>query len=221
MSNCTNGVCVDGECECNPGYSGADCETFSCVNECSGHGNCDISLGRCRCHPWYTGEDCSTALCPANCSGHGICSNGLCVCDNRHAGYDCSIPKCPYDCSGRGICLSDSTCSCQTGYYGTGCEIMGNCPMANCSGHGTCEDSTCICDAGWAGSGCEEALMVSRPHHLSSPFDRSSPCCIVASDGLPTSCAQPPCSVWTLIFNSCCRWRKRRAWAIAIPTALA
>ena len=41
-SNCTNGACVDGACECNPGFSGAACEEYICLNECSGHGKCRL-----------------------------------------------------------------------------------------------------------------------------------------------------------------------------------
>jgi len=39
-SNCTNGACVDGTCECNVGFSGPACEDFACENGCSGHGVC-------------------------------------------------------------------------------------------------------------------------------------------------------------------------------------
>jgi hypothetical protein len=39
-SNCTNGACVDGVCECNPGFLGPSCDDFTCLNGCSGHGVC-------------------------------------------------------------------------------------------------------------------------------------------------------------------------------------
>ena len=117
-SNCTNGVCVDGSCECNPGYEGDDCETFVCINSCSGHGNCNEEMQRCVCFPWWTGELCDTRLCPRDCSGHGYCDDGRCVCEPGYGGFDCATPLCPNDCSRRGSCLIDGTCSCETGWGG-------------------------------------------------------------------------------------------------------
>ena len=38
--NCTNGACVDGACECNPGFSGVSCDDYICLN------GCHASLGR-------------------------------------------------------------------------------------------------------------------------------------------------------------------------------
>jgi hypothetical protein len=41
-SNCTHGTCVDGTCECNPGFAGAVCDIYTCLNGCSGHGKCRL-----------------------------------------------------------------------------------------------------------------------------------------------------------------------------------
>ncbi len=48
-SNCTHGTCVDGTCECNPGFAGAACEIYTCLNGCSGHGKCRLFRAPCLC----------------------------------------------------------------------------------------------------------------------------------------------------------------------------
>jgi len=58
-NNCAGfGVCANGQCFCNPGYSGDDCSvSVSCSNDCSGNGIC--KYGQCWCGPNYVGDDCS------------------------------------------------------------------------------------------------------------------------------------------------------------------
>lgn len=55
-----NGDCVGGECRCDPGYYGCDCESFcSKIKTCSNHGTCSED-GECICDDNYnTLEDCS------------------------------------------------------------------------------------------------------------------------------------------------------------------
>ena len=60
-----NERCVDGECVCEPGYTGPDCLTDVCDGiDCSGNGIC-IAAGnsyQCSCEPLYTGELCDTRI---------------------------------------------------------------------------------------------------------------------------------------------------------------
>ena len=65
-TNCFNSsVCVDGNCECLPGYSGAQCETYDdCFNViCLNGGTC--VNGQCNCPEGYTGPDCSEQITPS------------------------------------------------------------------------------------------------------------------------------------------------------------
>ena len=68
--------------------------------------------------------------CPDNCSGHGECSHiGVCSCHLDWSGDSCSVPRCLNRCSGHGRCVSrnnkTSSCECEPGYGGRGCEVAG------------------------------------------------------------------------------------------------
>ncbi len=62
-----HGVCVEGHCLCDIGYSGTQCEVLSEIavapcpsageSVCSGHGEC--MLGKCFCVSGFVGDDCS------------------------------------------------------------------------------------------------------------------------------------------------------------------
>lgn len=85
-----NGDCIEGSCNCFPGFHGHDCSKRSCPSSCSGHGKC-LLTGVCECQNGYTGIDCSTAVCDEQCSLHGgVCDNGVCEfrCSD-YAGYTC------------------------------------------------------------------------------------------------------------------------------------
>eukprot|EP01006_Ploeotia_vitrea_P041892 TRINITY_DN66583_c14_g8_i1.p1 TRINITY_DN66583_c14_g8~~TRINITY_DN66583_c14_g8_i1.p1 ORF type:complete len:997 (-),score=462.54 TRINITY_DN66583_c14_g8_i1:1473-4430(-) len=57
--NCTrHGVCSQGKCFCDPGFTGVDCSTVVyCPDDCSGNGIC--KYGQCYCDPHYHGDNCS------------------------------------------------------------------------------------------------------------------------------------------------------------------
>lgn len=58
--SCTNGQCVDGNCECNPGFTGTDCaEVDLCYNVACDNGYCNNGTGTCICLAGYEGADCS------------------------------------------------------------------------------------------------------------------------------------------------------------------
>lgn len=93
-----NGVCFDGSCLCDTGWTGADCSIPDTADPCDGvtcSGNGTCISGSCECATGWTGVDCST---PVNtdpcdgvtCSGNGTCVNGDCNCDTGYTGTDCS-----------------------------------------------------------------------------------------------------------------------------------
>ncbi len=93
-----NGVCFDGSCLCDTGWTGADCSIPDTADPCDGvtcSGNGTCISGSCDCATGWTGVDCST---PVNtdpcdgvtCSGNGTCVNGDCDCDTGYTGTDCS-----------------------------------------------------------------------------------------------------------------------------------
>ena len=65
----------------------------SCVDSCSGHGNCS-HIGVCSCERGWRGDACAEAVCAAHCTRHGICVAGnagaSCACDAGYVGADCS-----------------------------------------------------------------------------------------------------------------------------------
>lgn len=64
-TTCLNGgVCDNGQCDCPPGYSGAECEYYdTCYGvKCQNGGNC--INGQCKCPEGYTGPDCSLQATP-------------------------------------------------------------------------------------------------------------------------------------------------------------
>ena len=65
----------------------------SCVDACSGHGNCS-HIGVCSCERGWRGNACAEAVCAAHCARHGICVAGnagaSCACDAGYVGADCS-----------------------------------------------------------------------------------------------------------------------------------
>jgi hypothetical protein len=64
-----HGQCLQGQCQCSPGYIGQDCalskysvlfcltKTVHLASGCSGHGQC--LQGQCQCSPGYIGQDCA------------------------------------------------------------------------------------------------------------------------------------------------------------------
>lgn len=64
------GSCLHGQCHCNSGWTGANCETqlSVCLEHCSGHGMFQSDTSTCICEVNWTGPDCSTGttLIPLN-----------------------------------------------------------------------------------------------------------------------------------------------------------
>lgn len=93
-----NGGRASRRCECDVGFTGADC--------CEAIGGGIIE-------------------CPHGCAGRGDCVKGTCRCVRGWMGRACDelVPSaCPHGCSGHGECRSDGTCRCERGFSGKGCE---------------------------------------------------------------------------------------------------
>ena len=68
-----NGTCVaPGQCQCSPGWSGADCREPICEQPCLNNGNCTLP-NLCTCEKGWSGHDCSYALCAQECNNGGQC----------------------------------------------------------------------------------------------------------------------------------------------------
>lgn len=57
----SHGACHHGECHCNPGWGGINCEILksTCPEQCSSHGTFNTESGTCICEANWTGPDCS------------------------------------------------------------------------------------------------------------------------------------------------------------------
>lgn len=65
------GDCSEHVCPISLAWGNQDVFSDKVFLECSGHGNCDRSVGHCLCQPGFYGIDCSLMKC--DCSGHGNC----------------------------------------------------------------------------------------------------------------------------------------------------
>ncbi|XP_078490820.1 uncharacterized protein LOC144746993 [Ciona intestinalis] len=178
-----NGMCsaTSSICECFPGWTGEDCGTPSCPDECNNHGECMDTIPRhCRCSAEWGGE-----FCDQPCVNGTNVDGTRCVCDACYSGVGCNSI-----CSGFGECQQDSGtnelyCRCfyELGYKGSTCSVPG-CPgwPLDCSGHGDCNlgSMECECSPGWKGVAC----------HV--------PDCGGSPDCLGRGVCQPPLSLLTV-----------------------
>lgn len=165
------GICVDGNCKCEIGFSGEYCQVELCPLDCGEHGECNLSHPQypgCFCELGWAGPGCSKPACPLNCSYplKGSCGvDGICKCLPGFEGDDCVLETCPNQCSGNGFCSSDG-CICYEGFAGPDCseglfliqnssKALLHCVDLNCSSNGVCVQGECICDDGFIGHTCE------------------------------------------------------------------
>jgi len=57
-----NGTCVEGICNCDPGYSGENCENNVCDALDCINGECDPATGACICDEGYEGTFCDSEI---------------------------------------------------------------------------------------------------------------------------------------------------------------
>jgi hypothetical protein len=180
-----NGVCLQTvpnyyTCQCQPGFSGVNCQhaLSACASQpCLSGGTCleRLVTYACLCPPGFNGTNCQNSInfCSSNpCKNGGQCSTPTptsikCQCNPGTTGAFCEIiiDVCSSNpCMNRGICSSNSInfyqCSCFPGYSGPNCEIVFNtCASCPCQNGGTCIQPQvnlfqCLCPPGYEGQVC-------------------------------------------------------------------
>ena len=87
-------VCVGGACTCVPGYTGTDCTTPLCVQDCHHGGYCSAP-DTCACPPGWFDANCTTPVCTQTCGNGGNCTGpNICTCPDDWTGVDCRVPVC-------------------------------------------------------------------------------------------------------------------------------
>ncbi|CAB4063440.1 Teneurin-m,Tenascin,Teneurin-a [Lepeophtheirus salmonis] len=166
LNDCSGqGKCVNGNCVCNPRFSGPDCTLSVCPLLCSGNGI--YRGGVCVCADGWKGLECDVLVNECkdpDCNGHGLCSpKGICICEPGWSGDSCEERDCEAkDCNGHGICRN-AICHCHPGWMGNNCEKSNDALLQclpNCSGHGIYDYTAGLCDCqeSWTGSDCNITL---------------------------------------------------------------
>ena len=58
-----NGICLDGTCQCDEGFSGTNCETNVCDSiDCGPNGTCNSTDGSCACNEGFEGDSCDLEI---------------------------------------------------------------------------------------------------------------------------------------------------------------
>lgn len=140
----SNAICDSGECKCQSGYTGPNCQItpcqrLGCDEQRSTCDNTQAEKAQCMCKDGWTGPQCRT---PLSCTPR--CQNG----GDYFQPIDMPIINpltCPMD-------DDDVSCTCRGSFTGTLCDKCG----LTCDNGGV-PDATCtkcICKAGWIGKSC-------------------------------------------------------------------
>lgn len=82
----------------------------SCLDNCNGHGTCNVSNGECICDDEYSGSSCQSDE----------------ILNYQHEPslkFDILVKKCPEDCNGNGNCnVTSGICNCFINYTGEACN---------------------------------------------------------------------------------------------------
>ncbi len=111
-----HGTIEDGVIKCYPGYTGEDCDTKICENNCNSNGQC--VEGICHCKSGFSGSACELLSCLNECSGNGMCVKGVCACNVGFLGVDCAKAFIKH-----GKINEDGSVVCDEGWTGTLCEM--------------------------------------------------------------------------------------------------
>uniref|UniRef100_H3BX58 EGF-like domain-containing protein n=1 Tax=Tetraodon nigroviridis TaxID=99883 RepID=H3BX58_TETNG len=168
---CNSGSDGDGQCLCQPPYSGPRCDQVSSkCSHCSSYSHCngDGEATSCECLPGYrkTAEGTCTGVCSAgDCDANGQCSSEgakiSCSCKQGYEGNGkvcIPINPCSKD---NGGCPSNSTycvlkgpdkssCECMLGLSPIGGSAESGCQLVSACGEDTCH-STAVCRTGLDG----------------------------------------------------------------------
>ena len=116
-------VCVGPDaCACSPGWSGADCQTPLCVQDCANRGLCEAP-DTCKCPYGWFDANCTTPVCATTCGNGGNCTGpDMCTCPSQWSGEDCRAPVCEQVCQHGSRCVAPNTCQCPPQWHGFDCS---------------------------------------------------------------------------------------------------
>jgi hypothetical protein len=99
--DCNSGTCVEGECECNDGWSGSNCDVDLCADINCENGTC--VNGICECEDNFQGTLCDEEIfCTNSC---GYANDGECDDGGPNSNYN--VCGCGTDCGDCGTRYGD------------------------------------------------------------------------------------------------------------------
>ncbi len=171
-----NRKCINGKlngvtcnCECNPGWSGRECQNCGVEEKDCLHGS-TFNPTKCKCEvpegTYWVGafaQDCKLAQ--DDCKNGGLLDSNSCKCIECNEGFKgklCTECDRAQDQCKQGSSLDTTTCTCSVDCPTSGifCE---KCPKGKngeiCSGSGQCQKSKCVCNKGATGKTCTTKPM--------------------------------------------------------------